>query len=195
MLLLVRQQTTHGALQFAAYEELKALASGRGGGPGGEPRALGSGEVSVYGAASKLLAAVATYPAQVVRSRLQQRSEGRALVYSSSWQAARLTWAREGLGGFYKGLAPSLARVMPQSAITLAVYEGIVALLERQAGRGAGAGAAGAQLGGGEEGGDDGGGHACAAQRQQRQWRPDPRPSLTDKMTPLLVAADAQAEQ
>lgn len=29
----------------------------------------------------------------------------------------------EGLGGFYKGLGPSLLRVVPASAITFVVYE------------------------------------------------------------------------
>jgi solute carrier family 25 folate transporter 32 len=157
-------QTAHGAIQFAAYEELKHLAS-RAGQPAGSPdRSLTSAEVSVYGAASKFLAAVSTYPTQVVRSRLQQRSEGRSLVYSSSWQAVLVTWQREGLAGFYKGLLPSLMRVMPQSAITLMVYEGVVKLLDQQ--------------------GED--------NEQQQQQR---RPAITDSMSPLVIAADTQAEQ
>jgi hypothetical protein len=50
-------QTTHGAIQFAAYEECKHLAA-RAGRPAGAPdRQLTSAEVSVYGAASKFLAA------------------------------------------------------------------------------------------------------------------------------------------
>jgi solute carrier family 25 folate transporter 32 len=166
-------QTAHGAIQFAAYEELKHLASRTGQQPGSPDRSLTSAEVSVYGAASKFLAAVSTYPTQVVRSRLQQRSEGRSLVYSSTWQAVAVTWQREGLAGFYKGLLPSLMRVMPQSAITLMVYEGVVKLLEQQ----------------GQE--DD--------IQQQQQWQDvkqqQKRPALTDRMSPLVIAADTQAEQ
>jgi Mitochondrial carrier protein len=90
---------------------------------------LSSAEASAAAMASKLLASLATYPAQVVRARLQQRPEGRALVYGSSAQAVALTWRREGLAGFYRGLAPSLVRVLPQSAITLAVYEAVLAAL------------------------------------------------------------------
>jgi solute carrier family 25 folate transporter 32 len=179
-------QTAHGAIQFAAYEELKHLAS-RAGQPAGSPdRSLTSAEVSVYGAASKFLAAVSTYPTQVVRSRLQQRSEGRSLVYNSSWQAVLVTWQREGLAGFYKGLLPSLMRVMPQSAITLMVYEGVVKLLDQQ--------------------GEDEGqqqqqrGQGAASQqtlqrqggKQQQQQR---RPAITDGMSPLVIVADTQAEQ
>lgn len=167
-------QTAHGAIQFAAYEELKHLASRAGQQPGSPDRSLTSAEVSVYGAASKFLAAVSTYSTQVVRSRLQQRSEGRSLVYSSTWQAVAVTWQREGLAGFYKGLLPSLMRVMPQSAITLMVYEGVVRLLEQQ-------------------GQDDEG------QQQQQQWQDvkqqQKRPALTDSMSPLVIAADTQAEQ
>jgi hypothetical protein len=60
------QQTAHGAIQFAAYEELKHLAGRAGaGGPSSPDRTLSSAEVSAYGAASKFLAAVSTYPTQV----------------------------------------------------------------------------------------------------------------------------------
>lgn len=180
-------QTAHGAIQFAAYEELKHLASRAGQPPESPDRSLTSAEVSVYGAASKFLAAVSTYPTQVVRSRLQQRSEGRSLVYSSTWQAVAVTWQREGLAGFYKGLLPSLLRVMPQSAITLMVYEGVVKFLEQQ-----------------QQDSDDGteqqqrrqqmGGKATAAARHQQQQQQQQR-SLTDAMSPLVIAADTQAEQ
>jgi solute carrier family 25 folate transporter 32 len=168
-------QTAHGAIQFAAYEELKHLAARAGQAPGSPDRSLTSAEVSLYGAASKFLAAVSTYPTQVVRSRLQQRSEGRSLVYSSSWQAVAVTWQREGLAGFYKGLLPSLLRVMPQSAITLMVYEGVVKLLEQQQGT-------------------DGDGSQQQQQQQQQSQQRRPA-SLTDRMSPLVIAADTQAEQ
>jgi len=36
----------------------------------------------------------------------------------------------EGVRGFYKGLGPALLRVMPQSAITLVVYENLLSLLK-----------------------------------------------------------------
>jgi hypothetical protein len=143
----------------------------------------------------------------VIRSRLQQRAEGRALVYTSSWQAISLTWQREGLAGFYKGLAPSLMRVMPQSAITLVVYEGLVRLLDEQFG--------GSSSSRDIEDADqlqqqqqaDGrrqhqhqqqeqqqvDGEQQQQQRRRFQWQ-RPWVSLTDKMTPLIIA-DSQAEQ
>ncbi|WIA37881.1 hypothetical protein OEZ86_014728 [Tetradesmus obliquus] len=199
-------QTSHGAIQFAAYEELKHLAARSGSGSGGGPeRQLSSAEVSAYGAASKFLAAVSTYPTQVIRSRLQQRAEGRALVYTSSWQAVALTWQREGLAGFYKGLAPSLMRVMPQSAITLTVYEGLVRLLDEQFGGSGSSGSrddeqqqqmvAGRQRHRQQQQQQEVGGEQQQQQQQRRrfQWQ-RPWESLTDKMTPLIIA-DSQAEQ
>ncbi|WIA17660.1 hypothetical protein OEZ85_014463 [Tetradesmus obliquus] len=198
-------QTAHGAIQFAAYEELKHLAARSGSGSGGGPeRQLSSAEVSAYGAASKFLAAVSTYPTQVIRSRLQQRAEGRALVYTSSWQAVALTWQREGLAGFYKGLAPSLMRVMPQSAITLTVYEGLVRLLDEQFGGSGSSGSrddeqqqqmvAGRQRHRQQQQQQEVGGEQQQQQQRRRfQWQ-RPWESLTDKMTPLIIA-DSQAEQ
>ncbi|KAG2441614.1 hypothetical protein HXX76_003234 [Chlamydomonas incerta] len=132
-------QTMHGAVQFAVYDELKFLASRWGprppgqqeGAAGGGERQLGSGELSLFAASSKLTASVTTYPSQVVRSRLQQRmDDGRTLVYRSTTEVVQLTWRREGLLGFYKGLGPALLRVMPQSALTLVAYENILRLLD-----------------------------------------------------------------
>jgi hypothetical protein len=244
--------------RFAVYEELKTLASGTqwhwaegswlpqsrsaassggGGGDGGSGRQLSSAEVSLYGALSKLTAAVTTYPTQVggegegaapwgglsansplpaarpptapatsqppahpetnprspqnlprqvVRSRLQQRFEaGRALVYRTTSDAVVLTWRREGLAGFYKGLAPSLLRVMPQSAITLAVYESLLQWMSQDGSGGGG----GEKRGGGkepEEKPGSGGARGRGGARPQQ---------LTDGMRPLVVAADSQAEQ
>ena len=63
-----RVQVSHGAIQFMVYEELKKLASGphwQGSGNGQQRQPLTSLEISAIGAASKLVASVATYPSQV----------------------------------------------------------------------------------------------------------------------------------
>lgn len=182
------QQTAHGTIQFAAYEEFKHLAARAGKRPGSLDRDLSSAEVSAYGAASKFLAAITTYPTQVIRSRLQQRFDGRSVVYSSSLQAISLTWQREGLVGFYKGLIPSLMRVMPQSAITLMVYEGLVKALEsRQDGSRGEQKRVLARLGEKQQTARD--------QDQQQQRRQSRQPTLTDHMAPLVVGSDSLAEQ
>ena len=61
---------------------------------------------------------------------MQQRfSAGDAVVYRGMWQAVGLTWRNEGLPGFYRGLGPALIRVLPQSALTLTVYEKVLQAL------------------------------------------------------------------
>jgi solute carrier family 25 folate transporter 32 len=64
------------------YEELKHAAARWGQSEQQQDRQLSSLELSLYGGLSKFGAAVTTYPSQVVRSRLQQRFEGRNLVYT-----------------------------------------------------------------------------------------------------------------
>uniref|UniRef100_A0A061S862 Mitochondrial carrier n=2 Tax=Tetraselmis sp. GSL018 TaxID=582737 RepID=A0A061S862_9CHLO len=108
------------------YEEMKKLAQRR-----RQSESLGPTEISAMGAASKLAASLITYPQQVIRSRLQQRSSRYAMRYRTAWSAIRVTLRREGIAGLYKGLAPSMLRVMPSSAITFLVYEKVMAALCR----------------------------------------------------------------
>ena len=68
---------------------------------------------------------------------MQQRQEaGRSLRYGNTRQAFRTILAREGFRGLYRGMAPHVLRVMPQSAITFLVYERMVQLLHAFAAEG-----------------------------------------------------------
>lgn len=58
-------QVSHGAIQFMVYEELKKAARGSFGTRLGGTGELSSAEISFMGAASKLVASIATYPSQV----------------------------------------------------------------------------------------------------------------------------------
>ena len=115
---------THGALQFACYERLRAAAvsgwdfSSRNSDSGAQ---LSGPQAALCGAGSKLVASLATYPVQVVRSRLQQLGGGGAGKGGMALLRAML--ATEGVGGLYQGITPHLLRVMPASALTLLVYE------------------------------------------------------------------------
>ena len=61
---------------------------------------------------------------QVIRARLQQRQQlGRPVYYKNGWMTLQLILRREGFWGLYKGVVPTVLRVMPSSAITLLVYE------------------------------------------------------------------------
>eukprot|EP00850_Spirogloea_muscicola_P020882 SM000229S07518 [mRNA] locus=s229:166771:169314:+ [translate_table: standard] len=91
---------------------------------------LGALDYAALGAISKLVAVLCTYPYQVVRSRLQQRPGNDGTTkYKSTGQALALIYRYEGIRGFYKGMVPTILRVLPNSSITFAVYETIMKLL------------------------------------------------------------------
>lgn len=72
-----------------------------------------------FAAASKLVAAVITYPYQVVRARLQDQH----LKYDGALDCVKQTWRYEGSRGFYKGVTPYLLHVLPNICLVLVIYE------------------------------------------------------------------------
>eukprot|EP00899_Mesostigma_viride_P011676 jgi/Mesvir1/20509/Mv12391-RA.1 len=136
---------SHGALQFMAYEEMKrwmdgpTLGSGRrapvagdGGNRMDDQRPnLSAADFVSLGAASKFVATLATYPFQVLRSRMQRRplKDGRQPLYAGVRDAFRKTVRNGGVFALYNGLVPHMLRVMPASALTFLVYETTMAYL------------------------------------------------------------------
>ena len=139
---------SHGVVQFVVYERLKMEVSTRwpDSGKAGGAAFLG------MGAAAKIVASVATYPIQVVKTRLQQRrldnppAAAAAAGTSPKWTSSMLvvgtqaqyrgvvdcvakTWRVEGAYGFYKGCFPNAIRVAPGAAITFYTYEMVSGLL------------------------------------------------------------------
>ena len=80
-------------------------------------------------AAAKLVAAVATYPHEVVRTRLRQAptvvtDTGKVTVkYTGLAQCFKLVAKEEGRAGLYGGMTPHLLRAVPSAAIMFGVYE------------------------------------------------------------------------
>ena len=127
--------TSHGAVQFAAYEWLKQFFQGirnNAGTGSATDRILQPAVVSmVTGAAAKILASTVTYPYQVIRSRLQQRDSGVGTAaatssaagaagaggggtgpkYTGTLDCALKFWRNEGVGGFFKGVVPNVIKV------------------------------------------------------------------------------------
>lgn len=108
----------HGAIQVTAYEEMKKLFTNH----------YNFSEDheffrnSICAGSSKLLAASITYPYQVIRARLQDQY----VNYNGTIDVIFKIWKYESFRGFYKGLSPSLARVIPASIITFVVYEQVL---------------------------------------------------------------------
>jgi solute carrier family 25 folate transporter 32 len=115
----------HVAVQFPLYEELKIWANRK------HPEAsLTSSAILACSGASKMVASIATYPHEVVRTRLQiQRRELAAgtsspgTVHPGVVQTVRNILTREGWRGLYKGLSVNLLRTVPNSAVTMLTYE------------------------------------------------------------------------
>ncbi|XP_051792051.1 mitochondrial folate transporter/carrier isoform X1 [Erpetoichthys calabaricus] len=109
--------TSHGALQFMAYEELKKKYNKHRSLP--LDAKLNSFEYITMAGFSKIFAVSATYPYQVVRARLQDQHNN----YMGMVDVIRRTWRNEGIYGFYKGMIPNIIKVTPACCITFAVYE------------------------------------------------------------------------
>uniref|UniRef100_A0A8C6CQ34 Solute carrier family 25 member 32 n=1 Tax=Moschus moschiferus TaxID=68415 RepID=A0A8C6CQ34_MOSMO len=111
--------TSHGALQFMAYELLKLKYNQH---INRLPEAqLSTVEYISVAALSKIFAVAATYPYQVIRARLQDQH----MFYNGVLDVMTKTWRKEGISGFYKGIAPNLIRVTPACCITFVVYENV----------------------------------------------------------------------
>ena len=129
----------------AAAAARQASGSGAGGSdrrsPGGDlgpvrgrASQLGPWDHIAMGGLSKAFASTATYPLQVIRSRLQQRGGGGDPPYKGMADVVRRTWAAEGVAGFYRGIVPNVLRVMPASAVTFAAYEAALRVLSDDGG-------------------------------------------------------------
>ncbi|KAI9304635.1 mitochondrial carrier domain-containing protein [Cunninghamella echinulata] len=76
------------------------------------------------GMVSGCIGATSVYPLNMIRTRLQaQGTPGHPYRYSSAWDAARKTYQIDGVRGFYRGLGPTLFKVVPSVSISYAVYE------------------------------------------------------------------------
>jgi solute carrier family 25 phosphate transporter 23/24/25/41 len=87
---------------------------------GAEP---GIPELLGCGMASSTTAMLATYPLNVIRTRMQTGGMPGFPAYESASECFLDVVRREGGRGLYRGIAPSLAKVLPASSISYAVYD------------------------------------------------------------------------
>ncbi|CAG8433153.1 9554_t:CDS:2 [Diversispora eburnea] len=121
--------TSHGAIQFMIYEEMKKWRLKIT--PDKDRERLDNFEYLLMSGSSKAFASITTYPYQVIRARLQnQKNEAK---YLGIFDTMRKILRKEGFLGFYKGLAPNILKVLPGTCTTFLVYENVNSFFKEHA--------------------------------------------------------------
>ncbi|AEO53957.1 hypothetical protein MYCTH_2295918 [Thermothelomyces thermophilus ATCC 42464] len=107
----------YGAVQFTAYRSTTLFLHSAFG-EGALPQ---SAESFIAGAVGGGIATVATYPLDLLRTRFA--AQGNDRVYTGLWRAVCQISREEGLRGFFRGLAPGLAQIVPYMGFFFAAYE------------------------------------------------------------------------
>lgn len=126
----------YASIQFTTYRSVTMLLHhvfakdgftpehkiGNQGNNGRKSRLPKSVESFVSGASAGATATAATYPLDLLRTRFA--AQGNDRVYASLRRAVADINRDEGLRGFFRGLSPALAQIVPFMGLFFAVYEG-----------------------------------------------------------------------
>lgn len=117
----------HVAIYFPVYEKLKiafnCYHTQKGVRSRKQDQTLDLSRLIMASCVSKMIASVITYPHEILRTRMQLKSDLPNSVQHKLVPLARTTYLTEGLRGFYSGFATNLVRTVPASAITLVSFE------------------------------------------------------------------------
>jgi solute carrier family 25 protein 33/36 len=113
-------------IQWVIYERLKKELGQR-----RQSKEVEWTEYIVSASVAKLVAAVVTYPHEVVRTRMREpvtnTVQGSVVYkYRGVFQTLGVVAREEGLRGLYGGLTPHLLRVVPNAAIIFMCYEAVL---------------------------------------------------------------------
>ncbi|EJF63122.1 solute carrier family 25 member 38 [Dichomitus squalens] len=89
----------------------------------GIPFSLSAGVNSLSAASAGAFATLATQPFDVLKTKMQVRSETK---YRGVWSTVRAIWQQRGVAGFFDGSTLRMSRKIFSSAIGWAVYEGVL---------------------------------------------------------------------
>lgn len=84
------------------------------------------------GMASSSCAMIATYPLNLVRTRLQAAGLPGATQYSGPIDVVRRVVAADGYTGLYRGITPNMLKVLPATSISYALYNRVTQLLKER---------------------------------------------------------------
>ncbi|MBA0780858.1 hypothetical protein Gotri_004910, partial [Gossypium trilobum] len=123
-LVTIAHRLPYSSLNFYAYEQYKKLLYML---PGSENHGKSmSADICIHfvaGGSAGITAASATYPLDLVRTRLAAQTND--TYYRGIWHALRTICKDEGVLGLYKGLGTTLLGVGPSIAISFSVYESL----------------------------------------------------------------------
>lgn len=84
---------------------------------------ISSPKIAFYGGLAGEALWLASYPFDVIKSKMQTDGFGAQAKFSNMRDCFRKTYISEGVAGFWKGIGPTLLRALPVSAGTFAVVE------------------------------------------------------------------------
>lgn len=120
-----------GTIQWVTYEKMKRYFAERRLGESSNKNNSNEGtwsEFWISATIAKFLAAIITYPHEVVRTRLREVSSNpsQRYKYTGIIQTVRLVAREEGLAALYGGLSAHLLRVVPNAGIMFFCYEAVL---------------------------------------------------------------------
>ncbi|CAL1378963.1 unnamed protein product [Linum trigynum] len=130
-LVTIAHRVPYSAVNFYAYEQYKAFLQSL----FGLERQGGNSTADVAarflgGGLAGITAASATYPLDLVRTRLA--AQRNTMYYRGIWHSFSTICREEGFFGLYKGIGPTLLGVGPNLAIGFCVYESLKSFWESQ---------------------------------------------------------------
>ncbi|KAI8846449.1 mitochondrial carrier domain-containing protein [Chytridium lagenaria] len=112
---------SYGAIQFYTYHEMERWM----------PHEYRGGSMTFgMGAVAGMFATVLTYPFDLLRTRFAVQGESQ--VYKGLMDAVTQILRKEGVGGFYRGVAPSAVQIMPYMGVMFWSKDVVVKVLKKR---------------------------------------------------------------